>query len=253
MRWPNETLDQINTKKYEWNTLLLLYFLLGSDKIWVTGTTLLCTVLEIKGLVITLQKSYSYLIKISYDFVYKMKCTFTLSLSAVKPVNNDHTWDLINVVVMQRVNWKRSAVSKVQVGYYGFKLTVVDWWLLFRGGRSNGFDCYNVSEIKYLNWNRFDACSVSHLGSTSTRQAAVTEVTPTTPGWNLRPYMHFSGKEGRGEGGPWGFGKILLRGYLGLSEKSRGPFFAFLCDNFSDLQLKKRTLLIMDNYLGIGK
>jgi hypothetical protein len=76
MKWPNETLDQINTKKYEWNTLILLYFLLGSDKIWVTGTTLLCTVLEIKGLVITLQKSFSYLIEISYDFVNKIEMYF---------------------------------------------------------------------------------------------------------------------------------------------------------------------------------
>jgi hypothetical protein len=78
------------------------------------------------------------------------------------------------------------------------------------------------------------------LGTTSTRQAAVTEVTPTTPGWNLRPYMHFSGKEGRGERGPWGFGKILLRWYLGLSEKSRGPFFLnFYVTIFQTFNLKR--------------
>jgi hypothetical protein len=45
-------------------------------------------------------------------------------------------------------------------------------------------------------------------------------------------------------GGPWGFGQILSRGYLGLSENLGGEgtflsflcFIAFLCDNFSDSQ-----------------
>ena len=65
----------------------------------------------------------------------KMFCNLLINMSTVKPVHNGHPWDLKNVVVMQRVVWKRSVVSKPQTGHYGFRLAVVDSWPLFAGGR----------------------------------------------------------------------------------------------------------------------
>ena len=56
-------------------------------------------------------------------------------LGTVKPVYNDHPWDLKNMAVMQRVVWKRSVVSRLQAGRYGLRLAIVDRWPLFRGGR----------------------------------------------------------------------------------------------------------------------
>ena len=38
--------------------------------------------------------------------------------------------------------------------------------------------------------------------------------------------MHSSFKS---RGGPWGFGQILFRGYLGLSENLGGPLFCLFC------------------------
>jgi hypothetical protein len=53
----------------------------------------------------------------------------------VKPVYNGHPWDLKNMAVMQRIVSKRSVVSRIQPGRYGFRLAVVDRWPIFRGGR----------------------------------------------------------------------------------------------------------------------
>jgi hypothetical protein len=48
-------------------------------------------------------------------------------------VYNGHPWNLKNVAVMQRIVWKRSVLSRLQTGRYGFRLAVVDRWPLFRG------------------------------------------------------------------------------------------------------------------------
>jgi hypothetical protein len=54
-------------------------------------------------------------------------------MHTVKPVYNNQPWDLKIVVVMLRVVWKRSVVHKLWTGCYGYRLAVVDGWLLFGG------------------------------------------------------------------------------------------------------------------------
>ncbi len=49
--------------------------------------------------------------------VHKFDCTF-------KPVYNHHSWDLKNVVAMQRVVWKRPVVSEIQAGHWSFRWQV---------------------------------------------------------------------------------------------------------------------------------
>jgi hypothetical protein len=60
---------------------------------------------------------------------------FLRKQATVKPVYNGHPWDLKNVAVMQRVDWKRPVVGNRQAGRYGLNLAVVDRWPLFGGGR----------------------------------------------------------------------------------------------------------------------
>ena len=41
-------------------------------------------------------------------------------------------------------------VSKVQAGHYGFRLAVVDRWLLFVGGHFDRFDCTVYYKLCYI-------------------------------------------------------------------------------------------------------
>ncbi len=63
----------------------------------------------------------------SFNTIFFLKNT-------VKPVYDGHLWGLKNVVVMQRVVWKKSVVNKLQAGRYIFILANVDRWPLFGGG-----------------------------------------------------------------------------------------------------------------------
>jgi hypothetical protein len=56
-------------------------------------------------------------------------------LYTVKPVYNDHLWDLKDMVVLQRVVFKKiSGKNKLQAGHFGYRLAVVERWLLFGSG-----------------------------------------------------------------------------------------------------------------------
>ncbi len=70
----------------------------------------------------------------------------------VKPVYNNHPLGLKNVVVMLRVIWKRTVVSKLWADQYGFKLAVVDRWPLFGGG---------LQSLKSIAWMSYLAVPAS--------------------------------------------------------------------------------------------
>ncbi len=58
-----------------------------------------------------------------------------------------------------------------------------------------------------------------------------------------------------GGGGPWGFGKILLKEVLESVRKSRGApfsyFIAFLCDNFADITPPPEPLCTSTDIAGV--